>query len=321
LLRIIPFSELQVAHPIAPMKLSLSTCWNSWKHHEGRTIVEEILSLGFDTIEISHGIRSSQLEGILTARDRHKFSISSVHNFLPMPVEVQSDSPDCYEFTSPRAKDRNRAVRLTLATIDWAAELGAPFVVVHTGRIRSLNLTNPLRKVVEAGKMRSRAFVSQKIAAIQAREKQSEIHNRFVHDCLQEILPHAEKKGIKLGIENREYYEAAPLEREMPEFLDNLGSPQAGYWHDFGHAQIKHNLGLIDHWEWLEKMAPRLIGCHIHDTRWPFRDHCPPFTGQTPFEKLVPLLPKDCAMVFEMSPRTQAADIQQAALEWKKRFG
>lgn len=303
------------------MKLALSTCWNSWKHKDGRTIVEEILSLGFDSLEISHGIRASQLEGILIARERHKFTISSVHNFLPMPVEVQSDSPDCYEFTSPKAKERDRAMKLTLATIDWAAKLGAPFVVVHTGRIRSLDLTDPLRKMVESGKRMSRSFVSKKIAAIQAREKLSEANNRFVHDCLQDILPHAAKMGIKLGIENREYYEAAPLEREMKDFIESLHSPHAGYWHDFGHAQIKHNMGLIDHAQHLEKMSPLLIGCHIHDTRWPFRDHCPPFTGETPFEKLVPLLPKKFAAVLEMSPRTEAADIQKAATEWKKKFG
>lgn len=303
------------------MKLALSTCWNSWKHKDGRTIVEEILSLGFDSLEISHGIRASQLEGILIARERHKFTISSVHNFLPMPVEVQSDSPDCYEFTSPKAKERDRAMKLTLATIDWAAKLGAPFVVVHTGRIRSLDLTDPLRKMVESGKRMSRTFVSKKIAAIQAREKLSEANNRFVHDCLQDILPHAAKMGIKLGIENREYYEAAPLEREMKDFIESLHSPHAGYWHDFGHAQIKHNMGLIDHAQHLEKMSPLLIGCHIHDTRWPFRDHCPPFTGETPFEKLVPLLPKKFAAVLEMSPRTEAADIQKAATEWKKKFG
>ena len=303
------------------MKLALSTCWNSWKHKDGRTIVEEILSLGFDSLEISHGIRASQLEGILIARERHKFTISSVHNFLPMPVEVQSDSPDCYEFTSPKAKERDRAMKLTLATIDWAAKLGAPFVVVHTGRIRSLDLTDPLRKMVESGKRMSRSFVSKKIAAIQAREKLSEANNRFVHDCLQDILPHAAKMGIKLGIENREYYEAAPLEREMKDFIESLHSPHAGYWHDFGHAQIKHNMGLIDHAQHLEKMSPLLIGCHIHDTRWPFRDHCPPFTGETPFEKLVPLLPKKFAAVLEMSPRTEAAYIQKAATEWKKKFG
>ena len=55
-------------------------------------------------------------------------------------------------------------------------------------------------------------------------------------------------------------------------------------------------------------------------TRWPFRDHCPPLSGGIRFDELVPLLPKKCAMVLEMSPRTEAADIVNAAEAWAKRF-
>lgn len=284
-------------------------------------MVEEILQLGFDSLELGHGIRSSQFEGVLQIREKKKFKISSVHNFLPMPVEVQTDSPDCYEFTSDRPTDRERALKLTLATIDWAAKLEAPFVVVHAGRIRSLNLGGPLQKMVERGQLHSRGYVRKKIAAVQAREKVAEAYDNRVLELLLEAADHAGKRGVKLGIENREHYEAVPLERDFPSFLQRLDSPNAGYWHDFGHAQIKENLGLIDHRQLLEKMTPRLIGCHIHDTRWPFRDHCPPFTGDTRFDDLVPLLPKKCAMVLEMSPRTEAADIVKAVETWNKRFG
>ena len=302
------------------MKLSISTCWNSWRHQDGRSIIEEILQIGFDAVELSHGIRSSQFEGILQIREKRKFKVSSVHNFMPMPVEVQTDSPDCYEFTSDRASDRERALKLTLATIDWAAKLEAPFVVVHTGRIRSLDLSGSLQKMVQAGQLHSREYVRKKLAAVQAREKVAEAYNARVLDMLSEAVEHAGKRGVKLGIENREHYEAVPSERDFPNFLQRLASPNVGYWHDFGHAQIKENLGLIDHRQHLETMAPSLLGCHIHDTRWPFRDHCPPFTGDTLFEELVPLLPKKCAMVLEMSPRTEAADIVKAAESWKKRF-
>ena len=303
------------------MTLSLSTCWNSWKHHDGRAIVEEILGLGFDSLEISHGIRSSQLEGILMAKSKRKLSVSSVHNFLPMPIEVTSDSPDCYEFTSPSASERERAVKLTLATIDWAAKLEAPLVVVHTGRIRSLNLTRGLRKSLETHGMFSEEHIKAKFEAIKAREQVAEAHDALILDCLSQVLPHAGKMGVKLGLENREHYEAAPLDRQFDLFLKRVDSPHAGYWNDFGHAQIKHNLGLLDHAQLLKRMAPRLLGCHIHDTRWPFRDHCPPFTGDTPFEQLVPLLPKSCATIFEIAPRTEASDIRKAADEWGKRFG
>ena len=68
------------------------------------------------------------------------------------------------------------------------------------------------------------------------------------------------------------------------------------------------------------RMAPRLIGCHIHDTRPPFCDHCPPFKGETSFDQLVPLLPKKCATVLKISPRAEAADIVEAANEWIKKI-
>lgn len=303
------------------MKLSLSTCWNSWRHQDGRSIIEEILQLGFDTVELSHGIRSSQFEGILQVRQKRKFKVSSVHNFMPMPVEVQTDSPDCYEFTSDRAADRERALKLTLSTIDWAAKLEAPFVVVHTGRIRSLDLSGPLQKMVQEGQLHSREYVRKKLAAVQAREKIAEAYNNRVLEVLSEAAEHAGERGVKLGIENREHYEAVPSERDFPSFFRRLDSKNVGYWHDFGHAQIKENLGLIDHRQHLEIMVPWLLGCHIHDTRWPFRDHCPPFTGETRFEELIPLLPKKCAKVLEMSPRTEAADIVKAVEIWNKRFG
>jgi sugar phosphate isomerase/epimerase len=193
-------------------------------------------------------------------------------------------------------------------------------VVVHTGRIRSLNLTDPLRQMVEQGKLHSREFVRQKLAAVQAREKVAEAFNTRVLEILREAADHAEKRGVKIGVENREYYEAVPSERDFPNFLQRLDSKNVGYWHDFGHAQIKENLSLIDHRLHLETMAPRLLGCHIHDTRWPFKDHCPPFTGETRFDELVPLLPKKCAMVLEMSPRAEAADIVKAAETWEKKF-
>ena len=150
--------------------LSLSTSWNSWRHKDGREMVGEILDLGFRRIELSHGIHSPLLEGVLKAREKHDFAISSVHNFLPMPVEVLSDSPDCYEFTSHRPHDRERAVALTRQTIDWAARLGAPVVVVHCGLIRSLNLTAPLRDIVGEGGIFGRPFVRKKLAAVQRRE-------------------------------------------------------------------------------------------------------------------------------------------------------
>jgi sugar phosphate isomerase/epimerase len=301
--------------------LSFSTSWNSHGKKSGGDIVREILSLGFDTIELGHGLSSPVVQEILEARRDLKFKVSSLHNFCPMPPEVRVDNPDCYEFISHRPSDRERAVRLSLQTIDMAERFGARVVVIHTGRIRTLNLTRPLCEMVEQGKFLTKEFARAKVQAVRKREAVGEIYLQRALECLIEIADYASKKGIRIGIENREYYEAMPSEREFENFLQRLDSANAGYWHDFGHAQIKHNLALLNHTEWLDRVGQRAIGSHVHDVKWPFKDHCAPWTGEINFGELVPKLSTDCLFVFEIHPRTLREEILTFAERWKTLFG
>jgi sugar phosphate isomerase/epimerase len=209
---------------------------------------------------------------------------------------------------------------LTLQTIDMAERFEAPMIVVHTGRIRALNLTSRLRGLVEEGKFLSKEFARAKLEAVKRRESLGGVYARRALECLVEILAYASKKGIRIGIENREHYEAVPSEREFEDFLDLLNAPNAGYWHDFGHAQIKQNLALLDHQDLLDRMGRRVIGCHVHDVKWPFEDHCPPFTGEINYAKLIPKLPNGCLFVFELRPRISREQIVVAADRWRKLF-
>jgi sugar phosphate isomerase/epimerase len=301
--------------------LSFSTSWNSERNKPAKAIIQEIFDLGFDAIELGHGLSAPVVHEILELRKKMPFVVSSLHNFCPLPPEILYDQPDCYEFTSPRQSDRERAVRLTLQTIDMAERLEAPFVVVHTGRIRALKLTSRLRSLVEDGKFLSKKFAREKLDAVKRRESLGGLYARRALQCLTEILDYASKKGVRIGIENREHYEAVPSEREFQDFLRVLNSPDAGYWHDFGHAQIKENLALIDHADWLDYIGERAIGCHVHDVKWPFKDHCPPFTGEVNYARLMPKLPKDCLFVFELRPGTPREQILVALDRWKKLFG
>jgi len=107
----------------------------------------------------------------------------------------------------------------------------------------------------------------------------------------------------------------------LPALLEELNSPQLGYWHDMGHIQIKENLGFLDHWEWLHQIGSRAFGCHMQDCIWPAQDHQPPFAGMVDLEKLVPLLPPNCLFVWEMSPRKKPDEIRRSVALWKERFG
>jgi sugar phosphate isomerase/epimerase len=284
-------------------------------------MLREIVDLGFDRIELGHGIRISLMPGIQKMFDSGKVKFSSLHNFCPLPVEVVHASPDCYQFSSPYGRERERAIKQTFQTIDFAERLNAPFVVLHCGEVPMKPVTDRLIKLARQGEQFSRKYVREKVRAVEKREAAATEYLERVKDCLKRIVEYAAGKKIKLGIEGRRDYEGIPNERELPGLLDELNSPQVGYWHDFGHLQIKENLAFVDHEEWLRQIGPRTIGCHVQDCIWPAHDHQPPFAGDVDLAKLVPLLPRDCAWVWEVSPRKNAEEIRRSVVLWREHFG
>ena len=277
--------------------------------------------LGFDLVELSHGIRLSLMPGIQKVFDTGEVRFSSLHNFCPLPVEVMVASPDCYKFSAVSSEERERAVKQTLQTIDFAARLNAPFVVLHLGKVDMSSITDRLIEMAKTGRFQSRKYVRLKIGAVQKRERIALRYLQRVKDCLRRVIEHASSKNVRIALEGRRGYEEIPTERELPGLLEELACEQVGYWHDFGHLQIKENLGFIDHAEWLRLIGPRAFGCHVQDCIWPAKDHEAPFTGDVDFEKLVPLLPTNCLFVWEVSPSKTAEAIRQSVQIWKERFG
>lgn len=284
-------------------------------------MLREIKSeLGFDLIELGHGTRLSLVPGIQKIFDAGEVRFTSLHNFCPLPVEVMMASPNCYEFSAVSAEERARAVKQTLQTIDFAARLNAQVVVLHLGQVKMPDITEQLIALAKTGKCFSRRYVKLKIQAVQKRETIAPAYLQRVRDCLRRILEHAGSKNVKIALESRRGYEEIPSERELPELLAETDSACVGYWHDFGHSQIKENLGFIDHVEWLRAIGERAFGCHVQDCIWPAKDHEPPFRGDVNFEKLVPLLPSNCLFVWEMSPNKTADVIRHSVETWKERF-
>ncbi|HUE50000.1 MAG TPA: TIM barrel protein [Candidatus Dormibacteraeota bacterium] len=302
--------------------ISFSTCWNSGRHNAGDEMLREIKGeFGLDLIELGHGIRISLIPGIQKIFDAGEVRFSSLHNFCPLPVEVLAALPDCYQFSAVYPQERERAIKQTFQTIDFAARLGAPFVVLHLGAVGMRPITDLLIELTKAGEYLSRKYVRLKLRAVQKRERSAATYLQRVKDGLRRVIDYAAAKNVRLGLENRRGYEEIPTERELPALLDEMDSPQIGYWHDFGHAQIKENLAFLDHAEWLRRIAPRTLGCHVQDCIWPAQDHQPPFAGDVDLEKLVPLLPANCLFVWEMSPRKTADEIRRSMQIWRQHFG
>jgi sugar phosphate isomerase/epimerase len=286
-------------------------------------MIEEIVALGFRHIELSHGMSVAKVPGIRKAFQRGIFSCAGIHNFFPSPVEVLIDAPDAFEFTSHRPFERQRALELTMRTLDMAAEFKAQYVVLHLGSV-PLNphkWSERLTAMVAEGRQTQPEYVKAKLGFVRKREKIAPLYYHRTLEALTVIAGRAAEVGVKLAIESRSHFEEMPTEREMEHLQDHFAdNPWVGYWHDFGHVQLKHNLGLLDHYEWLERIAPRLMGGHVHDVQWPARDHRIPFSGTLDYAAILRFFPAGCPLTWELSPSRDADEIRDALAHWKTKF-
>jgi sugar phosphate isomerase/epimerase len=265
-------------------------------------MLREIRDLGFDYAELSHGVRVSLLSGILDAVDAGEIKISSLHNFCPLPLGVNHAAPNLYEFSDERPRQRELAIKYTLKTFDFAERVKAPVVVLHLGRMDLKDYSGKMCTMLERGLRATPKYEKLCAEAAKARESNKQEFVERTYDTLRIILPEAEKRGLKLGIENRQAVEEIPIESDFKFLLREFSSPNVCYWHDIGHAQIKENLGFIFHTLHLEALAPRLAGFHIHDVKFPAGDHAAPGAGTVNFAALRPFVKPEHIKVFELSP-------------------
>jgi sugar phosphate isomerase/epimerase len=281
---------------------SFSTCWNSHRHTDGRAMLREIRDLGFDHAELSHGIRVSLMPGILEAVDAGEMKISSLHNFCPLPMGVTHAAPNLYQFSDERPRERELAIKHTLKTFEFASRVKASVVVLHLGSIEMKDYTGKLGEMLERGEKGSAKYEKLCAEISKVREVKKIKFVERTNDTLRKLLPEAEKRGLKLGCENRQALEEIPLESDFQFFFREFPSPNIVYWHDCGHAQIKENFGFIHHALHLESLAARLAGFHVHDVQFPARDHCAPGTGTIDYAALKPFVKPEHIKVFELSP-------------------
>ncbi len=284
-------------------------------------MLREIRELGFEYAELSHGTRISLLPGILEAVDAGEIKISSLHNFCPLPLGVNHSAPNLYKFSAEKPRERESALKHTLKTFDFAVRVKAPLVVLHSGSIEMKDYTDKLLDMVARGAKGTSKY--EKLCAEMVKKREVLKRDFFARtiEFLKKILPEAESRGLKLGIENRQALEELPLEADYLFLFRELDSPAAVYWHDTGHAQIKENLGFIQHVQHLESLSEKLAGFHIHDVQFPGRDHCPPGTGTIDFAALKPMVKSEHIKVFEFSPSLTVEEAKSGAAYVKKIWG
>jgi sugar phosphate isomerase/epimerase len=306
---------------IAALKpsLALSTCWNSFRHHDGYAMLHEIADLGFTHAELSHGIRIVLVPGILKAVEEGVIKISSTHNFCPLPAGVTQAAPNLFEPSEEEPREHEQWLRYTKRSLDFAAQVQARALVVHLGSVKFWFLP-PGRKI--------RAYLSKHPGTVASTDERyhvvlrkacAKLRGRMgpfweqVHTSLGEVSAYAQERGVALGCENREKFEELPLDDDFPALFEALGANStvspAGYWHDTGHADIKQGLGLIDQRAHLEKNANRLLGFHLHDVSAAGKDHQAIGSGRIDFDMVSSFWKPEHLLTLELSPRVTTEDV------------
>ncbi|AOS43009.1 Xylose isomerase-like TIM barrel [Lacunisphaera limnophila] len=312
--------------------VALSSCWCSQRHQQGYEMMQEMAALGFEYVELSHGIKITLVPGILKAVEEGVIKVASCHNFCPLPPGVSHAAPNLYLPSSADARERDQWLRQSKRTVDFAGQVGAKKIVLHLGSVEFFWL-NPTRKAeayydehtaddlsADTGYQK---MVAKALAKLKGRMPPYWAKTKA---SLTELLAYSAPKGLQLGFENREKFDELPLDADHPELIAAMAQPGAcGYWHDTGHAQIKHDMGLLNHREHLEKNAPNAIGFHLHDVSADGRDHQPIGTGKIDFEMVSQFWRPEHTLVLEFSPRLTPEEVlsskQRVEELLAKRFG
>ena len=292
-----------------PPIIALSTCWNSCRHQDGYAMLQEISSLGFQYVELSHGIRVSLVPGILKAVDEGIIKVSSLHNFCPLPPGVTGAAPNLYRPSSWNKTERALWRRYTQGTFDLANRVGAQFVVMHLGSIQFI-WSNPVKKLKALAGDKSFSELKEDVPfQIFFKKVYSKVQKKAlkvlisIQSELVSLLELPQNQNIIVAVENRDGLLELPLDNQLAQFVADFPLPgRVGCWHDTGHARTKESWGLLEHQPFLEAQKDHLIGFHLKDWSSEEDDNMPLGRGLIDFQMLRKYFKPNATFVVEVGP-------------------
>lgn len=282
-------------------------------------MLEEVAELGFEYAELSHGIRVSLVPGILNAVRDGVVKIASLHNFCPLPPSVHYAAPNIYQPTAKDVRERELWLKYTKSTIDFAQQLGADRVVLHGGSVK-IFFDGFIKKMLRyrTGKpllelqadYYYQMLVERALAKI---HKASRPSIQTLIKSLETIIPYAQERGIKLGIENRDGLKELPMDRDYEQILDYFGAQETlYYWHDTGHSKIKEILGIANQAAQLEKMKGRTLGIHVKDARNDGMENLAIGEGELDWDHISRYFTSDQVITLEVAPDLKTSQIAKS---------
>lgn len=300
--------------------LAISLPWTKEDNVDVRAMLQSVKDMGLDAIEFGYTLTHEQVEAMLPIMNELGIKAASVHNFSPIPNDRPSPRhvSNYYRLTAVDEDERTSAVKWTNNSVDTAARTGASVVVIHAGMVELGDPRSPeLLNLYKEGKGATPEYESVRAHLLKERERIKGPHLESLVKSLNAVMPYAQSKGVKIGLETRYYPTEIPNFQEIGELLDRYRSQGMGYWHDVGHAEVNGRLGITPHEQYLKQYGRDLIGVHLHGVMG-LRDHNAPFCGDFNLDAVLPYFKKDTIKVIES--RFGSFDQLKAAVEKLKRL-
>ena len=281
------------------MPYSLSTMWAQQERFEDLGYFRDyIAAFGYDAIEVSHLTDPPGLMALLT---QGVIPLSSLH--APTPNRLLENGRRNAEanLASPDADQTAFALAETKRTIDYAADAGLRYVVVHLGGVGDdrTDEERAVRRRAEAGETGGEDWDHARSALADMRSAHAAEHLDVARASLEQLVEYASRSGIAIGIESRLNYHEIPTPEEAASLLAPYSNAEAGFWYDIGHSEVQSRLGMIDHASWFPAIGERIIGAHLHDVRG-ILDHRGPGNGTLDWAMVAAHMPPDAVRVLEI---------------------
>jgi sugar phosphate isomerase/epimerase len=301
--------------------LGVSTSFRSEISNSGIEVINAVLDLGVEAVELEYRITSPMLQEILPLCRERRIVVISLHNFFPVPEEVPKEkaSGDVFSLSAVDKEERERAIKYTVRTLEWAEELEVNAVVLHLGKIPMESPMETLMKLYDQKKIQTeetQEFIQEQ-KKIRARKGQR--HLEAAMHSLDRLAREAEKRRVLLGVENRYNLQDFPNLEELKVIFGEFSGSPVHYWHDIGHATTQQNLGLENQEELLKDCGGLLIGVHLHGCKG-YHDHEAPGSGEEDYTLIKKFLQPDTIRVVETHHRATREELLRG-LEFLKKQG
>jgi sugar phosphate isomerase/epimerase len=275
-------------------------------------------SLGYDALEVNYVIPREGVEQLL---DGAALPIASFHGPSPHVKHGDGRWSEAFDLASTDEAERRQAVAYNAATLEWAARAGACCVVLHLGGVGNgmMEPERRLRRLFDSGVREGEEVERLRDELRRLRREQEAPYFKAARRSLAELAEEASRWGVTLGLENRYHYHEIPQVEEALALLAPYPPDLVGYWHDVGHAEVLHRLGLVDGERWLRELRSRTIGSHLHDVEG-ISDHRAPGRGDVQWDYIARDLPPAALRVFEIDQR-QPDDAVAAAIVYLRERG